>query len=426
MEDKAKNEVEKGTGAPAENGWLERHFHWRRFINEDLRLRPAVVPQSFWDYLDYTGTVALVLIVLQVISGLLLLLYYVPEPEQAFGSVRMIRNDVPLGLFYHNLHTVGAKLLVLVAFVHMFRVMIISAHRGPREPQWYSGMALILLLLVMAFSGNLLPWSEQSYWSCVIGTEALRSVPLVGGPLVRTVRGGEMVSGATLHRFFALHVGLLPVVLVVLTYAHLKLFWKAAKIWPPAAYASVINEECIGCGKCEHECQFGALKMDRVEGETVAVTDLALCNACRACLKVCPADCISISSRGHDIPVGPFFPDGIISRAKTVVATLIALFFGVFFLHGLIIRDRVPADPLSTPEIIKPDWYFMAPYQLLRELPSEGLGLFAIAAITLVVFFLPAIDKRGPRDYRERPVYLFIVGLGIAAFIVLTLMGYFP
>jgi ubiquinol-cytochrome c reductase cytochrome b subunit len=303
--------------------------------------------------------------------------------------------------------------------------MVFSAHRGPREPQWYGGMILLLLALLAGFSGYLLPWSQQSYWASVIGTEAARAVPLIGNLLVRLIRGGDNVTGATLHRFFALHVTLLPLGFLVLLWVHLSRVWKTGLIAPPDFCASVIEEDCISCGRCERECSFGAVNMEKAGERELPRIDRHLCNACRACEKVCPPQCITFSSDRRALLTEPLFPDHFIHRTKGVLIALIVLFFSVFFLHGLILSEKVPADPLLTPDQIKPDWYFLAAYQALRWLPSKGLGLLTIVASFLLVFFLPALDRRGPRDFSRRPVYLFLVIAGIITFIIFTIRGYF-
>lgn len=405
-------------------GWFDRHFQWRKFLDDQVLSKWTIGHRSARDYLGYTGTIALALIVVQVTSGIFLLLYYIPDPDKAFGSLQMIRNDVPFGMLYSNLHSISAKLLILTLFVHMFRIMIISAHRGPREVQWYGGVILLLLMLLTGFSGYLLPWSQQSYWACVIGTEAVRAIPLIGDALVSLLRGGENVTGATLHRFFALHVTVLPIFILVMVWIHVKRVWKTGVIAPPDMYAAVIEDDCISCGKCERECSFDAVRMIERQERKLPLINTNLCNACRACSNVCPQDCITFESGRRSFLTEPIFPDNVINRLKGVTIGLVILFFSVFFLHGLLMADKSPADPLLTPDRIKPEWYFLASYQVLRELPNELLGLVVLFGVMLVVFFLPAIDRSGTRDLGRRPVYLLMVIGGIVSFIILTIMGY--
>jgi ubiquinol-cytochrome c reductase cytochrome b subunit len=406
-------------------GWLNQHFQWRNFLDKQIPSRKTISPRSPWDYLGYTGTMALALLIIQFGSGFFLLLYYVPDPEKAFASLQMIRNDVPFGMLYSNLHSISAKLLVLILLVHMFRIMFISAHRGPRKTQWYIGVLLLAFILLACFSGYLLPWSQQSYWASVIGTEAVRAIPLIGHGLVLLIRGGESVTGATLHRFFALHVTLLPICIMVLAWLHIKRVWKRGVIAPADMSARVNEDECTSCWKCLPECRFNALTMIGSKERQLPTVNKSLCNACRACAMVCPQQCISFSSDRGDLPTESVFPDNLIHRLTGVMAVLIILFFCVFFLHGLLMREKVPADPLFTPQVIKPEWYFLAAYEVLRKIPSKEMGLIILVAVSLLVFFLPAIDRSGPRNPRRRPIYIFLVIAGIISFIILTIAGYF-
>jgi len=303
--------------------------------------------------------------------------------------------------------------------------MILSAYRGPRKPQWHAGVALLGIALLAGFSGYLLPWSQQSYWAGVIGTEAIRAVPLIGDGLVSLIRGGETLTGATLHRFYILHVALLPLAFLALIWFHLKRVWRTGVIAPPDMFASVNFADCNSCGKCEAECSFHAIKMSKSEEHELPQVNKDLCNACRACLEVCPTHCITFASDRRAFLTEPIFPDHVIARIKGVMIALIVLFFSVFFLHSLIMGEKVPANPMFTPEKIKPDWYFLAAYQALRKLPSKGLGLMTLLGVLLLVWFLPALDSSGPREPRRRPVYLFMVIAGIALFVILTIIGYF-
>ncbi len=408
-------------------GWFDRHFQWRRFLHDEVTSKSTIKHRSHWDYLRYSGTVALALVIIQAITGLLLLLYYTPDAEMAFGSLTMIRNDIPFGMLFSNIHSINSNLLILTLFVHMFWIMIISAHRGPREPQWYGGVILLLLMLLTGFSGYLLPWSQQSFWACVIGTESVKTIPLLGDSIASLLRGGDSVNGVTLHRFFAFHVTFLPACISIMLWIHLKRVWKTGVIAPPDARTRIDTDCCTGCRKCERVCSFDAVKMTAIDNDEgrIARIDMDVCNACRACIEVCPNQCISLETDYDDHLTEPIFPDNIINRLKAVSATIGLMFFSSFFLHWILMRSKVPADPMITPDKIKPEWYFLASYQVLKELPSERLGLLAILAVVLLVFFLPVIDRSGPRRLKRRPLYLFLVGSGIAAFIYLSIKGLF-
>lgn len=385
----------------------------------------TVAPDRFWDVLSYTGTISVFLILIQVVTGLLLLFYYSPNPLKAFESVIAIKNEIPNGFLFVNLHTINAKLIVLVLFIHMFRIMYVSAHRGPRKNQWYTGSVLMTLMLVTGFSGYLLPWSQQSYWACVIGTEAIRTVPLAGDLIVYLLRGGKEVAGPTLSIFYMLHIIFLPAGIIVFMWYHIKKVWQTGVAAPPEMIAGINPETCVGCGVCERICPFSAIRMMSGTGsKSMPEVDGGLCNACRLCLDKCPTQSITLKSQSGPMKTEPIFPHNMLHRMSATVVTIMILFAGVFFFHGMLIEDKIPADPFITPDRIKPDWYFMGPYQVLKIMPSEFTGLLSLLAIYLVLVFLPVIDKKGPRDPEKRPLYILLVKTSIFSFIIFTIWGF--
>ncbi len=158
----------------------------------------------------YFGGITLFLFVIQVLTGILLLLYYRPSPAEAFASVQFIMTQVEFGWLVRSIHSWSANLMVLTAMIHMFSVFFLRAYRRPRELTWLSGMALLFITLGFGFSGYLLPWNEVAFFATKVGTDIAGTVPLVGSFLVRFLRGGEEVGGATLTRFFGFHVAVLP------------------------------------------------------------------------------------------------------------------------------------------------------------------------------------------------------------------------
>jgi ubiquinol-cytochrome c reductase cytochrome b subunit len=380
----------------------------------------TVKPRGLLEYFAFSGTAAAALLVLQAVTGLLLLFYYKPDPKLAFASLEAIRNDLPYGMVFANIHAVGSKVILILVFVHMFRIMLTSAYRGPRKMQWYTGMGLLVIMLLAGFSGYLLPWTQQSYWACVIGTEAVRVIPLFGDLLVSALRGGAAVAGPTLTRFFALHVSLLPLVILVLAWVHVRLVWGTGVIAPADTYAAIDRGLCIHCGACEKECPFAAIRIVPIRGRKTPALNTDKCNACRLCLKNCPAGAIYLRSDIRPYQVEPVFPDAVLRRVATVMGVLIAVFVWAFFIFGY---EHVPADPLLTPDRIKPEWYFMASYQVLKLLPNELLGLGFLAVVFVLTVLLPKLDPAGPRELTARPVYGIIVGGGILFFILLTAWG---
>src|SRR3989338_3376424 len=175
---------------------------------------------TFWYYL---GGMTLFLFGIQVGTGILLLLYYRPSASEAFESVQFIMTRVPFGWLIRSIHSWSANLLVLVAFVHMFSVFFLRAYRKPRELTWLSGALLLFLMLAFGFSGYLLPWNTLSYFATMVGTNIAGALPVIGDFMLRFLRGGESVTGATLTRFFGFHVAILPAVIGPVLLLHLLL-----------------------------------------------------------------------------------------------------------------------------------------------------------------------------------------------------------
>src|SRR5689334_1886139 len=181
----------------------------------------------------YFGGITLFLFAIQVITGILLLLYYRPTVSEAFESVRFIMTKVEFGWLIRSVHSWSANLMILAAFVHMFSVVFLHAYRRPRELTWLSGIVLLGLALGFGFSGYLLPWNKISYFATKVGTDMAANVPLAGAYIARFLRGGEDVAGATLTRFFAIHVAVLPALTTLLLLMHLGLVQKHGISAPP-------------------------------------------------------------------------------------------------------------------------------------------------------------------------------------------------
>ncbi len=401
--------------------FIESKTRQAKTIYREAKTGTTPATHSWEGYLAYSGTVAVVLLILQGVTGLMLALHYEPYPLRAFASLLAIRNDVDHGMLIANMHAAGSKIILLVLFVHMFRIMLISAHRGPRAPQWYVGMGLLFLMLFTGFSGYLLPWSQQSYWACVVGTESLRVFPVVGGVSTWLLRGGAEVSGPTLTRFYWLHITLLPLSIMFLTWWHLKMVWRTRVAGPSNAIAVHEPDECIKCGACGKTCSFEAIVMAGNDEKPLPFIDPGLCNACRACVDACPTGCLSLEDPDGPVAMEPILPHSLARRAMAVCGVL-AVYFGMVFFFSHF--HKIPADPMLTPDKIKPDWYFLASYQLLKVLPSEAWGLLTLLLLCLAVTFLPFFDKSGPRAPGQRPLYTLIVTIGIAGFVFFTLWGW--
>jgi len=323
-----------------------------------------MVPENlnFWYSM---GSVLLVMFSIQIITGILLLMYYIPSVEKAFESVTFITNKVPMGWLIRRVHAVAANLFVFVLFLHMFSTLIMGSYKKPREIHWITGFLLFGLVLVEALSGYLLPWSQLSYWATTVATNFPGAFPFIGDWLVYLIRGGEKVTQLTLGRFFSVHVSLVPFTIFILIAIHIFVMRRTGISYPPGTDETKIKKI-------------------------------------------------------------PFFPHFVLEDLKVIYLFLALMFVIVFFFPQFVLpKDAlIPADPLSTPEHIKPEWYFLANYQFLKLIPNEFLGIFLQMIIALLIFLLPFIDRTPERRIWKRPVFFTIVVLGIIFYIILTVWGY--
>ena len=198
--------------------WLDERLGWRR-VWEAIFLRK--VPKVNWLYT--LGSATLFVAVNQIVTGILLTIYYVPTPDQAYATVRYISTQVPAGWLIRGLHHWGASAMVVLAALHMLRVILHGAYKYPREVTWMTGVGLLLIVLGFGFTGYLLPWDQKAYWATTVGTRIAEVTPLVGRWILLLMRGGEELTGVTLARFYGVHVWALPAGLMLLLLAHIYL-----------------------------------------------------------------------------------------------------------------------------------------------------------------------------------------------------------
>ena len=325
------------------------------------------------------GAVLLTLFAIQFATGILLLIYYIPNTADAFASVQKIMNEVPFGWLIRTVHAVGANIIVLALLLHMLSVLFMSSYKRPRELTWVAGFLILFLSLGMCLTGYLLPWSQLSFWATTVATESSSEIPLIGDAVVRFLRGGAMVGQPTLGRFFALHVMGFPLVFGPLVLFHLFCVRRAGVSRPP----------------------FGE---DYRPSEPLPVF------------------------RHEEHPEGiPFFPN-YMAKDTAVIAFFLALLFAVvFFAPGLFFPPAAfdPADPFVTPAGIKPEWYFLWAYQTLKIFPSEFLGLAVQGGMVTFLLLLPFIDRFRERRPAKRPVFVTCYVLGILLFVGLSIWGHY-
>ncbi len=360
--------------------WIDDRFPATKVWNEHLAEYYAPKNFNFWYFF---GSLALMVLVLQIVTGILLAMNYKPDAALAFASVEYIMRDVPGGWFIRYMHSTGSSAFFVVVYLHMFRGLIYGSFRTPRELIWIIGMVIYLAMMATAFFGYLLPWGQMSYWGAQVIVNLFDAIPLIGGALSEWVRGDYVISDITLNRFYAFHY-LVPFILVALVYVHIVALH-----------------------------QVGSNNPDGVEIKKGPKGNRWDENA--------PADGI------------PFHPYYSVKDIVGVVGFLIVFFAVVFFapeMGGYFLEapNFEPANPLKTPEHIAPVWYFTPFYAILRAVPSfagtQVWGVIAMFASIGVMFFLPWLDRSPVKSIRYKgPITKFMIGMFVVVFIMLGYLG---
>jgi ubiquinol-cytochrome c reductase cytochrome b subunit len=354
--------------------WLEIRIGLEDLIK--TQLTEYMVPGNI--NIFYTlGFVALAAFLSQVITGFFLLIYYVPHSDYAFRSVQDIMNRVPYGWLFRMMHSVGSNLMVAVVFLHMLSVFFMGSYKKPREMTWVAGSFMLLTVLTFCLSGYLLPWSQLSYWATTIVTTIPTAFPYVGDFITRMLRGGESVSGTTLNRFFALHVTFLPLLLVAFLAVHLFLIRRIGISSPPFGKA---REERKPWTEYRHESHAGGR---------------------------------------------PFYPYFVQKELFMVSVFFGVMFFVISSMPTLFLPEdaNTPADPFRTPAHIKPEWYFLAPYQMLKLIPNKLLGISMQMVLVTLFILWPFLDTKEEGNILKRPLLLALFILSVIGWIALTVWG---
>ena len=418
------NEAPAGAGAGEKLlTWVDNRFPASKLYKEHLSEYYAPKNFNFWYFF---GALAMLVLVMQIVTGIFLTMHYKPDAALAFASVEYIMRDVPWGWMVRYMHSTGASAFFIVVYLHMFRGLIYGSYRKPRELIWIFGCAIFLCLMAEAFMGYLLPWGQMSYWGAQVIVNLFAAVPLIGPDLALLIRGDYVIGDATLNRFFAFHVIAVPLVLLGLVVAHIIAL---------------------------HEV--GSNNPDGVEIKAMK----------------------DASGRPLDgIPFHPYYMVHDILGVSVFLMVFTAILFfapelGGFFLE---FNNFIPADPLKTPLHIAPVWYFTPYYSMLRAITSEMMyalivcvlagavlgalkakvsvmikGLIVAGAVALVVsmlaidakfwgvvvmggavvimFFLPWLDNSPVRSIRYRPSWnKWLYGIFVINFFVLGYLGVLP
>ncbi|QWD76220.1 cytochrome bc complex cytochrome b subunit [Polynucleobacter sp. MWH-UH24A] len=402
--------------------WVDSRFPLSKLFKEHMSEYYAPKNFNFWYFF---GSLAIVVLVIQIVTGIFLVMNYKPDAMKAFDSVEYIMREVPWGWLIRYMHSTGASMFFVVVYLHMFRGLIYGSYQKPRELIWIFGCTIFLLLMAEAFLGYLLPWGQMSYWGAQVIINLFAAIPLIGPDLALWLRGDYVVGDATLNRFFSLHVIALPLVLVGLVAAHIIALHEVGSNNPDGID---IKKNLDASGK--------------------------------------PVD---------GIPFHPYYSVHDIMGLGVFLMIFAAIVFfapemGGYFLEA---NNFIPADPLQTPSHIAPVWYFTPFYSMLRATTTPFLiplwilcavilgmviktnkdirvkavcaGILAVLAVgfyifdakfwgvvimggtVVILFFLPWLDKSPVRSIRYRPdFHKYIYGTFIVSFVILGYLGIKP
>lgn len=322
------------------------------------------------------GSLAFVVLLIQLLTGLWLAMFYTPTAEQAFNSIEYIMRDVNYGWLLRYMHSTGASAFFIIIYLHLFKALLYGSYQKPRELVWLLGMIFFILLMAEAFLGYLLPWGQMSYWGAQVITSLLSAIPYIGDSLVTWVRGDYSVANATLQRFFALHVIAIPFLMVLVVFLHIVALHKAGSN----------NPEGIDIKK-------------------------------------------QLDARGKPLDALPFYPYFALKDFVGTLVFLLGFFAVVFFFPGmggyfLESENFAPADPMVTPEHIVPLWYLTPFYAILRAIPDKLMGVIAMVAAILILMLMPWLDRSPVRSMRYKGHYSrFALGLFVLSFFILGYLG---
>ena len=356
--------------------WIDARFPATKMFEEHLSKYYA--PKNF-NFFYFFGGLAIVVLVIQIVTGIFLTMHYKPDGAYAFASVEHIMRDVDWGWLLRYMHSTGASAFFVVIYLHMFRGLMYGSYQKPRERIWIFGMLIFVALMAEAFMGYLLPWGQMSYWGAQVIISLFGAIPVVGDDLTLWIRGDFVIGDATLNRFFALHVVAVPIVLLLLVVLHILAL---------------------------HEV--GSNNPDGVE--------------------------IKKNKDENGVPVDgiPFHPYYTVKDIFGIVAFLIGFSIVVFFMpemggYFLEYANFIPADPFKTPEHIAPVWYFTPFYAILRAVPDKLGGVLLMGAAIVILFLLPWIDRGKVHSIRYRSAaFKWLLAMFVVSFIILGILGALP
>ncbi|AIN62075.1 MULTISPECIES: cytochrome bc complex cytochrome b subunit [Pseudomonas] len=353
--------------------WIDARFPATKMWEDHLSKYYA--PKNF-NFLYFFGSLALLVLVNQIVTGVWLTMSFTPSAEEAFASVEYIMRDVEYGWILRYLHSTGASAFFIVVYLHMFRGLLYGSYQKPRELVWLFGMLIYLALMAEAFMGYLLPWGQMSYWGAQVIISLFGAIPVIGDDLTQWIRGDYLISGITLNRFFALHVVALPIVILGLVVLHILALHEVGSN----------NPDGVDIKKKKDE---NGIPLDGI----------------------------------------PFHPYYTVKDIAGVVVFLFVFCAVVFFfpeMGGYFLEkpNFEQANAFKTPEHIAPVWYFTPFYAILRAVPDKLFGVIAMGAAIAVLFVLPWLDRSPVRSMRYKgwlsKIWLLVF---CVAFVILGVLG---
>lgn len=331
--------------------WIDKRYPWTAFWEQHLSKYYAPKNFNFWYFF---GAFSLLAFVMQVVTGIWLVMEYTPTADASFSSVQHIMREVRYGWLLRFMHTTGASAFFVVIYLHMYRGVIYGSYKKPRELVWLIGMIIYFMLLMEAFTGYVLPWGQMSFWGAAVITSFASAIPYMGELILVWLRGDFNVTGVSLHRFFSLHVIAIPFLIAIFIFVHL------------------VALHHVGSNNPD-----GIEIKDKKNKEGI------------------PLDGI------------PFHPYYTVKDLWAVVVFLMVFCLIVFFtptMGGLFLEpdNFIPANPMVTPLEISPAWYMTPFYAMLRAIPNKLLGLITMAAGISIMFVLPWLDRSPVRSIRYK------------------------
>ncbi len=361
--------------------WIDQRFPLVATWKEHLAEYYAPKNFNFWYYF---GSLALLVLVIQIVTGIFLTMNYKPDAGLAFASVEFIMREVPWGWLIRYMHSTGASAFFICVYLHMFRGLLYGSYRKPRELLWIFGMFIFLCLMAEAFFGYLLPWGQMSYWGAQVIVNLFAAIPFIGPDLAIWIRGDYVISDATLNRFFAFHVIAIPLVLLGLVVVHLLALHEVGSNNPDGIEIKKNKDPKTGI----------------------------------------PLD---------GIPFHPYYTvKDIFGVAVFLLVFAVIVFFapemGGYFLEY---NNFIPADPLKTPPHIAPVWYFTPYYSILRAntinffwVDAKVWGVIAMGVSVMIFFLLPWLDRSPAKSIRYRgPIFKAALAVFVVCFLILGYLG---